>query len=146
MTAVYLRIEGLDPSDLLDADSSHEESAAHDLADRTFAAIHHNYPRLYDDLTGVVPVIRPEYDPRLLQGLDEGNDLEYLLGLADEARRSDAFDSDSERAEWVVAQYCQELQYVPDLRDKSTGQTVGKHEVPDDLETARLRNAGGGDA
>jgi hypothetical protein len=65
--AVYLRIEGLDREDLLDAETDHDESAVHDLADRTFDALRRDYPSLYDDLNGVVPVTRPEYDPRLLE-------------------------------------------------------------------------------
>ncbi len=64
---VYLRIEGLDREDLLDADTGHDESAAHDFADRVFASIYHNYPDLYDDLGGVVPVLHPEHDPRVLE-------------------------------------------------------------------------------
>jgi hypothetical protein len=64
---VYLRIEGLDREDLLDADTDHDESAGHDLADRVFAAVYHNYPGLYGDLDGVVPVLHPEHDPRLLE-------------------------------------------------------------------------------
>ena len=65
--AVYLRIDGLDPEDFLDADSDHDESAAHDLADRVFVGLRNDYPRLYDDLQGVIPVTRPERDSRLLE-------------------------------------------------------------------------------
>ena len=73
-------------------------------------------------------------------GLDMENDLEYLLGLAGhDALESDEFEDDFERAAWAVAQWCQELQYVPDLREYQTGKTVPPGTVPEDRETAELR-------
>lgn len=79
----------------------------------------------------------PDYDD-----LDMENDLEYLLGLAAEALDdTEHFESDAERAEWVVAQWCQELQFVPDLRDYSTGETVPPSAEVVDLWTARYHEA-----
>lgn len=72
-------------------------------------------------------------------GLDMGNDLEYLLGLAGETLEDDTFEDDFERAAWVVAQWSQELLYQPDLRDYTTGQCVPKDSVPEDRETAERR-------
>jgi hypothetical protein len=71
--------------------------------------------------------------------LDANNDLEYLLGLAGDAAEHDGFEDDFERAAWTVAQWCQELQYEPDLRSYETGQCVPKDAVPEDRETAELR-------
>jgi hypothetical protein len=72
--------------------------------------------------------------------LNASNDLEYLVGLADEALDEDEhFEDDFEQAKWVVSQWCQELQYVPDLREYETGQIVPKDSVPEDRETAELR-------
>jgi hypothetical protein len=131
---VYIRLGGLDRDQLLDADTDHDESAAHDLADRVFASIHEDYPRLYDDLDGVHAVVNPRHDSRLLQGLDEANDLEYLLALASEAMADDdAFDSDAERARWAVAEWCQEVRYLPDLSQWKTGLSVPPGEQPDSL-------------
>ena len=65
--AVYLRIEGLSVDDLLEAENEHDESAAHDLADRVFDDVYRDYPALYEDLEGVVPVLHPEHDPQLLE-------------------------------------------------------------------------------
>lgn len=119
---------------LLDADTDHDESAAHDLADRVFASIHEDYPELYDDLDGVRAVINPRHDHRLLQGLDEGNDLKYLLALARAAREDDdAFDEDAERARWIVAQWSQETGYVPDLSGVDTTAQVPPGDQPDSL-------------
>jgi hypothetical protein len=63
--------------------------------------------------------------------LNSGNALEYLLGLVGIAvDREDAFDADHERARWVIAQWCQETEYIPDLSDYSTGQQIPKETVP----------------
>lgn len=65
--ATYIRIEGLEPADFADVDTSHDETALHDLADRVFADLRRDYPDLYDQHGGVVPVFRPEHDPRVLE-------------------------------------------------------------------------------
>ena len=53
--ALYLRIDGLDPEDV-----GHDR--AQKLADDVFAQL---YPRHEEDLTGVVPVMNEQYDPKL---------------------------------------------------------------------------------
>jgi hypothetical protein len=58
--SVFVRIEGFDPEDLADAD-------AHDLADRLFADIHEDYPDLYDDLAGVIPILNEDEHARLVE-------------------------------------------------------------------------------
>lgn len=74
--------------------------------------------------------------------LNASNDLEYLLGLAGDALQNEGnFEDDFEQAKWAVAQWCQELQYVPDLREYTVGQTVPMDSIPDDRETAELREA-----
>lgn len=56
---------------------------------------------------------------------DPANDVGYLLCLVADALDDDEnFDDDYDRALWAVAQWCQELQSVPDLRDYSTGKQV----------------------
>lgn len=75
-------------------------------------------------------------------GLDVDNDLNYLLGIIGEAlddANAEHFADDAERAEWVIAAWSQELQYLPDLRDYDVGEQVKLGEVPRDLETARYR-------
>jgi hypothetical protein len=54
--------------------------------------------------------------------LDAGDDLEYLVALAIEA--DEDFEDSATAAQWVVAQWCQELRWVPDLTEYSTGRTV----------------------
>jgi hypothetical protein len=72
--------------------------------------------------------------------LNASNDLEYLLGLAGDALSEDKhFEDDFEQAKWAVAQWCQELQYVPDLREYTVGKTVPMDTIPEDRETAELR-------
>lgn len=67
--------------------------------------------------------------------LDAGNDLEYLIGLIGEAiDETRKFDNDKERSRWVVAQWCQEVGYHPDLSDYNTGQTVPVGTVPEHRE------------
>lgn len=62
-------------------------------------------------------------------GLDQQNDLEYLLSLAGEAMRNDKhFDSDYDRALWVVSEWCQEINVRPHLDDYKTGENVPKGE------------------
>lgn len=74
---------------------------------------------------------------RVEDGLDAENDLEYLLGLVGDAlREEDAFKDDGERARWVVAHWCQEVGYEPDLREYAVGETVPRGTVPDDREKA----------
>lgn len=76
-----------------------------------------------------------------------GNDVNYLLGLIAEALEDgSAFDTDFERAAWAVSQWCQELQYQPDLRDYTTGLCVPFGKVPGDLERAKLREHREGEA
>jgi len=67
-------------------------------------------------------------------GLDANNPLHYLVLLATEAKRYDgAWDGDTESAaRWTVTQWCQEIGFVPDLRDYGAGEMVDKH---DDLES-----------
>lgn len=72
--------------------------------------------------------------------LNASNDLEYLLGLAGDALcEEEHFEDDYEQAKWAVAQWCQELQYVPDLREYTVGQTIPMDTIPEDRETAELR-------
>jgi hypothetical protein len=72
--------------------------------------------------------------------LDASNDLEYLIGLAGDAlHEAEHFEDDFEQAKWAVAQWCQELQYVPDLREYTPGKTVPMDAIPEDRETAELR-------
>ncbi|NHN59831.1 MULTISPECIES: hypothetical protein [Halorussus] len=67
--------------------------------------------------------------------LDASNDLEYLLGLIGEAIKYHRdFESDKERAQWVVAQWCQETGYHPDLTEYPTGQTVPRGTTPPRLD------------
>jgi hypothetical protein len=67
--------------------------------------------------------------------LDASNDLEYLLGLLGEAIKYDRdFEDDQERARWVVAHWCQEVGYQPDLSEYSTGQIVPRGTVPANLD------------
>jgi hypothetical protein len=74
--------------------------------------------------------------------LTASNDLEYLLGLAGDALQNDeTFADDFEQAKWAIAQWCQELQYVPDLREYTVGQTVSMDAIPEDRETAELGEA-----
>jgi len=59
--------------------------------------------------------------------LDTTNDLEYLLSLAGEAMRDEQnFDSDYDRALWVVSEWCQEINVRPHLDDYETGENVPK--------------------
>lgn len=64
--------------------------------------------------------------------LDPSNDLEYLLGLVggslDDFMRS--FDDDRERARWVIAQWCHEVGYQPDLSEYAAGETIPKGTAP----------------
>lgn len=77
-----------------------------------------------------------------LEAPDMSNDLEYLLGLVSEALdHPDDFETDAGRAEWVVAAWCQEVGYVPDLRDYDTGTTVPRGVIPTDREAAELQEA-----
>ncbi|MFC4553566.1 MULTISPECIES: hypothetical protein [Halorussus] len=64
-------------------------------------------------------------------GLRMNNDLDYLLGLTGEALRSEEFDTDRDRAKWVVAQWSQELLYTPDLREYTPGKCVPKGNIPE---------------
>jgi len=57
--SVFIRIEGFDPEDLADAD-------AHDLADRVFNGLINDYPDLFEDLTGVIPVLDEDEHDRLV--------------------------------------------------------------------------------
>lgn len=127
--AVYLRIDGLDVDD---------ESIDGDLREvANHAYLHLTSVLDYDDaVDAVVPVLSPSSDPRLLQVLDMDNDLDYLHALALEARETDAFD-DSAAARWTIAHWCQELGYLPDLRDYEAGKIVPVGEVPDNLDDAR---------
>ena len=64
--------------------------------------------------------------------LDASNDLEYLLGLVGGALREDEhFEEDFERVRWAVAHWCQEVGYLPDIREYETGQTVPLGRVPE---------------
>lgn len=67
--------------------------------------------------------------------LDASNDLEYLLGLVGEAIKYDReFEDDQHRAQWAVAQWCQEVGYQPDLTGYATGQTVPRGTTPPRLD------------
>jgi hypothetical protein len=63
--------------------------------------------------------------------LNTNNDLEYLLSLIASAAEHKEIESDSAAACWAVAHFCQELQYLPDLREYSTGETIPIGTVPD---------------
>lgn len=57
--------------------------------------------------------------------LDASNDLGYLLGLISEALQdSESFESDFDRAGWVIAQWSQELRYQPDISNYGVGKTI----------------------
>jgi len=94
---------------------------------------------------------RYEHVRQRVEDLDPTNDLGYLLGLVDDAlEETDQFETDFERAAWVVAQWMQEMQFEPDLSEWPTGQTVSKGPVPkreDPVEslhrTCRPRTDGG---
>lgn len=60
--------------------------------------------------------------------LDVDNPLHYLVALTTDARRYDGhWDGDAESAaKWAVAQWCQEIGWVPDLRDYETGEMIDK--------------------
>jgi hypothetical protein len=67
---------------------------------------------------------------------DEENDVQYLMGLISESLEdNESFDSDFERAQWAVAQWCQELRWVPDTREYTTGKTIppGNQEGREDI-------------
>lgn len=61
--AAYLRIQGLDPEDLDDAD----RELFNDLANGVFAHLHDEHPNLFEQHEGVIPIRNPEHDPRLLE-------------------------------------------------------------------------------
>lgn len=68
---------------------------------------------------------RNALDQRVSEGIDATNDLDYLLGLVDDAlREQSAFGSDFERAAWVVAQWMQEVDFEPDISDFSATDRV----------------------
>lgn len=70
--------------------------------------------------------------------LEAENPLDYLVLLALEAKRYDGHwdGDDAQAARWVVAQWCQEIGYVPDLRAFETGQQVPRGQEPDSYEPA----------
>jgi len=77
---------------------------------------------------------------RAPEGLDAADDLEFFLVVVGEALRADEdLETNTERAKWAVAQWCQEVGYVPDLRDYEVGECVPHSDVPEDRETAELR-------
>jgi hypothetical protein len=61
--AAYLRLDGLDPEDLDDAD----RELFNELANGVFAHLHDEAPDLYEQHEGVIPVRNVEHDPRLLE-------------------------------------------------------------------------------
>lgn len=73
-----------------------------------------------------------------LATLDMGNDIDYLLGtvgqalVEDEKFPGDPVENEEDRACWAVAQWCQEVGYVPDLRDFEAHQEVPMGFLPDD--------------
>jgi hypothetical protein len=74
--------------------------------------------------------------------LDSTNDIDYLLGLIGEAIRCDeGFADDTERAQWVVAQWSQEVGYQPDLSAYPVGKTVPRGTVPPRLSERGLEDA-----
>lgn len=90
------------------------------------------YPRSRLKRTKSIHDVGDDIDA-LADALDRGpsDDLGYLLTLAADAEQeADEFDSREAATRWVVAAWCQELRYVPDLRDYLTGQTVPMGEVP----------------
>jgi hypothetical protein len=59
--------------------------------------------------------------------LDVENPLHYLVALAVEARRYDgSWEDDEKAAQWVIAHWCQEIGWAPDLRDYGPGEIVDK--------------------
>jgi len=106
--SVFIRVEGLDPEDLTDAE-------AHDLADRLFADIERDYPDHYDDLSGVIPVLDEDEHARLVEvsnieqptEADETTDAPTVsfgpLDRDDLDHVGDASDLDSDEYDWVDA-------------------------------------------
>lgn len=70
--------------------------------------------------------------------LDPDDEVHYLAMLLGEAKRYDgAWDGDPEgAARWAVAQWCQEIGYVPTLAEFDAGEQVGKAETPPNCEAA----------
>lgn len=113
--SVFIRIEGLDPEDLLDADTDHEESAAHDLADRVFNGVINDYPGLFEDLTGVIPVLDEDEHARLVEvsnietptERDKATDSPVVsfgpLDRDDLEHVGDARDLDADEYDWIDA-------------------------------------------
>ena len=67
--------------------------------------------------------------------LNPENDLEYLLALIGEAERwGIQFDSDARKARWVVAHWCQEVGYQPDLSSYPAGEIVPRGQAPPTLD------------
>ncbi|WP_245851609.1 hypothetical protein [Halorubrum persicum] len=77
-----------------------------------------------------VPDSRPEYSSLRLavdgEKLHAENPIDYLVMLLLEGKRYDGnWDGDEQQvARWAVAQWCQELGWVPDLRDYEAGEQV----------------------
>ena len=69
---------------------------------------------------------------RLAAGsLEMTNDVDFLLGLIDEALGDEEnFEDDFERASWAVANWMQELCHEPDISEYNVGENVPKGPVP----------------
>ncbi|WP_323190776.1 helix-turn-helix transcriptional regulator [Halostella sp. PRR32] len=93
--------------------------------------MHLDQPRVMTDGGVDIGRVRQAVD---LEVLDPADDLEYLVALTVEP--DEYFEDSAAAAEWAVAQWCQELQWVPDLSDYDTGQSV-----PPGADTDRLHEA-----
>ena len=77
--------------------------------------------------------------------LDANNPIDYLVELLLEGKRYDgAWDGDETKlARWAVAQWCQELGWVPDLRNYEAGEQVERGDEIACLDTAFYGNSDG---
>jgi len=91
-----------------------------------------------------IPASRPDYSSiRLIVGeqgeqLNMVNPIDYLVGLLLEGKRYDGnWDSDEQQVvQWAVASWCQEMGWVPDLRDYDAGEQVERGDDVDCLKGA----------
>ena len=70
--------------------------------------------------------------------LDADNPVDYMVLLLLEGKRYDGtWDGDEQQvAQWAVAQWCQEVGWVPDLRNYEAGEQVGRGDEIACLDTA----------
>jgi hypothetical protein len=63
--------------------------------------------------------------------LDETNDLEYLLGLLGDRLEDDDFEDDAARAKYAVAEWCDTVDYVPDIDNFEVDNSTPPDDVRD---------------